>query len=284
MIRCQADLVRRNLPAGDPARSKNFNLTSRSASAAGIKQWLHRHKRPGKSAITRPRNGGKFALKKPGKLSSKTTRTARSKNSGSCSVPSLDRLDLRSPTERFFSGQTIAVARRLLGAYLAHDTPEGSTIGRIVETEAYLFVDDPACHAARGSTERNQAMFGPPGFSYVYFIYGYYYCVNVVTAKKGCGEAVLIRALEPVYGIELMQRRRKRQALHELCSGPGKLAIAMGITRQDNNLDLRSSRMRILTGPPRTESIVTTTRIGISAGAELPLRYYLDGCSFISRR
>ena len=176
------------------------------------------------------------------------------------------------------------MARRLLGLYLVHRTSEGVTAGRIVETEAYLFRNDPACHAARGQTERNRAMFGPAGFSYVYFIYGNYYCFNVVTSREGCGEAVLVRALEPTFGIELMQRRRKRDGITELCSGPGKLATAMGITRDDNNLNLRSSRLSLKSGQKRTEKIVTTTRIGISAGSELPLRFYLEGNPFISRR
>ncbi len=126
-------------------------------------------------------------------------------------------------------------------------------------------------------------MFGPPGFSYVYFIYGNYFCVNVVTSRIGRGEAVLLRALEPVSGIELMQKRRRRESLADLCSGPGKLAMAMGINRRDNELNLRISRLRIMTGPRRKERVVTTTRVGISSGVDLPLRFYLEGNGFISR-
>ena len=188
------------------------------------------------------------------------------------------------PAPRFFTGPTTLIAKRLLGAYLAHKTADGETVGRIVETEAYLFENDPACHAARGQTDRNRAMFGPAGFSYVYLIYGNYFCMNVVTGGIGRGEAVLIRALEPVSGIPLMQRRRKREKIFDLCSGPGKLTIALGITRNENGLDLNSGRLRIYAGKKRTGRIVTTTRIGISAGSELPLRFYLDGNRFISKR
>ena len=128
---------------------------------------------------------------------------------------------------------TVAAAQALLGAVLWHKTDDGITAGRIVETEAYVF-GDPACHASRGMTLRNAVMFGSPGKAYIYFIYGMYHCFNVVTRPKGMGEAVLIRALEPLEGIELMQQRRKKHDVRHLCNGPCKLVIALGIQRDQN--------------------------------------------------
>ncbi|MDB5104223.1 MAG: 3-methyladenine glycosylase [Fibrobacteres bacterium] len=192
----------------------------------------------------------------------------------------------------FYDRPTTEVARDLLGTVLVHDTPDGRAAGRIVETEAYLR-DDPACHAARGMTSRNEAMFGPPGRSYIYLIYGMYHCFNVVTAPSGVGEAVLIRALEPLAGIPLMARRRGTDKPKALCSGPGKLVIAMGIARVPNGSDLRKGPLLIL--PPESfpwhagggtplRNIKVTTRIGITRAAHLPLRFYLEGNPYISRK
>jgi len=183
----------------------------------------------------------------------------------------------------FYNRDTTAVARELLGNLLVHMSPEGITAGRIVETEAYL-QDDPACHASRGITRRNRVMFGPPGHAYVYFIYGMYYCFNVVSAPEGVGEAVLIRALEPVEGIQLMRLRRKREKPEELCGGPAKLVQAMGITRRHNGTDLTGGNLVIYQGQKKSEPIVATTRIGIREGTALPLRYYLKGSRFISKK
>ncbi|MGB9859988.1 MAG: DNA-3-methyladenine glycosylase, partial [Moorellaceae bacterium] len=134
----------------------------------------------------------------------------------------------------FFARDTVTVARELLGTYMAHFSPEGLTVGRVVETEAYLGPEDPACHSARGPTERNAVMFGPAGFVYVYLIYGMYYCVNVTTDKPEIAAAVLLRALQPIAGLELMERRRGTSQVRQLCSGPGRLAQAMGIDRRLN--------------------------------------------------
>jgi DNA-3-methyladenine glycosylase len=198
----------------------------------------------------------------------------------------------------FYSRPTIEVARDLLGTVLAHRTPEGLTAGRIVETEAYLH-DDPACHASRGMTRRNQAMFGPPGRSYTYLIYGMYHCFNVVTSPRGVGEAVLIRALEPLEGLPLMAERRGTDKPKALCSGPGKLVIALGMGPRGTHVpvpdgsDLRKGPLLIL--PPESfpwtaeggtplRNIKVTTRIGITQAAHLPLRFYLEGNPYISRK
>lgn len=191
--------------------------------------------------------------------------------------------------ESFFADDTPTMARKLLGTCLVHDSRRGRTVGRIVETEAYLAERDPASHAFRGLTERNAPMFGPSGHAYIYFIYGMYECFNVVTAPKGTGEAVLIRALEPLDGIELMRRRRKTRDLHQLCSGPGKLVLAMGMTRKLNNCPLYEGALTIwprgrFGTPKEPPEIVATPRIGITAAAELPLRFYIKGSPFASRK
>lgn len=190
-------------------------------------------------------------------------------------------------SKRFYSKDTIQIARELLGTCLVHETPECRVAGRIVETEAYLYKEDPACHASRGKTNRNAAMFGPPGHAYIYFIYGLYHCFNVVTAPEGVGEAVLIRALEPIKGIATMELRRKTNVLKNLCSGPSKLVQAMGLTREQNGCALTTGPLTIHSresfgGCPPFE-IEISTRIGINVGAELPLRFCVKGSCFTSR-
>lgn len=192
---------------------------------------------------------------------------------------------------QFFKASTLQVAQKLLGTYLAHYSAEGLCIGKIVETEAYL-EKDPASHAFKGKSPRNAAMFGPAGKAYIYFIYGMYHCFNVSTQQEGKGEAVLIRALEPVIGLELMEKRRRKNfnkkiPLKELCNGPGKLVIAMGIHPQQNHLDLLESELLLLPreyfGKAEKMNIEKSPRIGISKATEFHYRFHISGNAFVSK-
>ncbi|MCS6860544.1 MAG: DNA-3-methyladenine glycosylase [Abditibacteriales bacterium] len=184
----------------------------------------------------------------------------------------------------FYLPSAREVAPRLLGKLLLRRTPAGDAGGVIVETEAYLREGDPSNHAARGMTPRNRAMFGAPGIAYVYAIHQQH-CLNAVTCEEGVAEAVLIRALQPALGIDLMRQRRQRNDLRDLCSGPGKLCQALAIDLSLNFTDLtdENSPLMICAGEDITD-IVTTTRIGIRAAADLPLRFYVRGNEFVSKR
>lgn len=189
----------------------------------------------------------------------------------------------RTLNRSFYERTALDVAPDLLGKVLCHARGRTLTSGRIVEVEAYLGSDDPASHAWRGPTERNRAMFGPPGHVYVYFTYGNHFCMNVVTDRVGVASAVLIRALEPLEGIPVMRRRRGRHALAQLTSGPGKLAQALGIDRTAYGLDLTKGTLRIKDDGFGPVSWVTTPRIGISVAADLPYRFLVAGSPFLSR-
>jgi DNA-3-methyladenine glycosylase len=177
------------------------------------------------------------------------------------------------------------VARDCLGKILVH----GSAAGRIVEVEAYLGTEDRAAHAWRGPTDRTRVIFGPPGHAYVYFIYGMYECLNFVAEPEGMAGCVLIRALEPLAGLAIMRRRRARWSgsatrVEDLASGPGKLTIAMGITRKLNGADLVAGPLEVrrpLDEPP--VEIAVTPRIGITHCADWPLRFVIAGNRFASR-
>lgn len=182
----------------------------------------------------------------------------------------------------FYARPAAEVAVDLLGKTLVHTLPEGRIAGKIVETEAYIGADDPGSHAFRGPTPRNRVMFGPAGFAYVYLSYGMHSCMNVVTDVPGTAGAVLLRALEPLEGIEYMAHRRNGRPLTEFCNGPGKLCQALSITRECNGADLDSSSLSIEDAPAPT-GIAGSTRIGLSAGRDLPLRFYLAGNPFVSR-
>jgi DNA-3-methyladenine glycosylase len=177
----------------------------------------------------------------------------------------------------FYAHDARKVARELLGRILVTQIGGERTSGRIVETEAYLGSDDLASHAYRGPTQRNRAMFLGGGHAYVYFIYGMYYCFNVVTGEPGTGEAVLIRALEPLEGIETMRGRRGEKIRRDtdLASGPGKLTIALGIGPQLDGADLTNdARIWIEPGEALDDAeVMTTPRIGITKAVEHPWRW-----------
>lgn len=175
----------------------------------------------------------------------------------------------------------VSAARNLLGWKLVHDSPDGRVSGYIIETEAYTS-DDPASHTFGGRRLANAAMFEPAGTIYVYFTYGMHYCVNIVTGAAGDGQGVLIRSLEPVEGIELMQKRRGLTDLRALCSGPAKLTQAMGINKGHGGLTLGDGHIWLEPGFAPAD-VVQTTRIGISKGVDQPWRFYVAGSPFVSR-
>ena len=169
----------------------------------------------------------------------------------------------------FYARPTVEVARALLGKRLVH----GRTAGIIAEVEAYLGLEDKAAHASGGITPRTRAIFGPPGHAYVYFIYGMHECLNVVTEPDGTPGCVLIRALEPVDGLDLMRRRRK--GAKDLTGGPGKLTQALAIDRRHYGADLTGGALRIEAAETGAFSIVVTPRIGIRKCVDWPLRFLL---------
>ncbi len=198
-----------------------------------------------------------------------------------------------NPLDRsFFSRDPRRVARQLLGKVLVRQDLGARRCGRIVEVEAYLGIEDPAAHAAAGNTARTAVLFGPPGYAYVYFIYGNHYCLNVSCEPEGQAGSVLIRALEPMSGIAEMAQARGIEIhgpkdLVRLSSGPGRLAQAFGITRaRDNGVDLTCPESSLWIGEDgyRARGIRITPRIGITKAADQPLRYVLAGNAFVSGR
>jgi DNA-3-methyladenine glycosylase len=189
----------------------------------------------------------------------------------------------------FFERNTLQVARDLLGQRLVRVVDGHRLSGLIVEAEAYIGENDLACHASRGRTPRTEVMFGPPGRAYIYFIYGMYYCLNVVTEPEGFPAAVLIRALEPEDGRECMRERRSGRPDRELLSGPGKLCAALDIDKRLNHVDLtQDDRLFLEIGPPVDAARVTASpRIGINIpgeASEQPWRFYLADSPFVSRQ
>lgn len=191
----------------------------------------------------------------------------------------------------YYQRDTIEVAKDLLGKILVHETPEGTTAGRIVETEAYRGPEDQAAHSSGGRrTARNEIMFGEKGYAYVYYIYGMYFCCNITAgAVPGKPEAVLLRALEPITGGDIMAKRRanKNGKTNGLTNGPSRLCMAMGISKAQNNMDITVPPLYIKDAPlVLKEDIVETTRIGVDYAPDewknKPWRFYIKGNSYVS--
>ena len=185
---------------------------------------------------------------------------------------------------QFYARPTEEVARGLLGHILVSDVGgrRRQTAGRIVEVEAYIGPHDPACHAyGHRRTARTEPLYGPPGTAYVYFTYGMHWCLNAVTEPRDYPAAVLIRALEPIVGVETMRERRGKEPL---CSGPARLCEALGVTGALNGVSLQRGVLRIVAGSkPKREEIMTGPRIGIAQAADWPLRFYLKDSPWVSR-
>ncbi|MBI3941007.1 MAG: DNA-3-methyladenine glycosylase [Acidobacteria bacterium] len=184
---------------------------------------------------------------------------------------------------KFYDRSAVEVARDLIGQVLVRRLDGRRLMGRIVETEAYVGEDDPACHAARGMTPRNRVMYGPPGFSYVYFTYGMYFMLNVVCGKKGFPAAVLIRAAEPLAGLNAMMRKRKLRDSKRLSNGPGKLCIAFDITTRLNDVDVtRRESPLIFCQGEKIATVAWSNRVGIREGTDRMWRCYVPGNPFVS--
>jgi len=186
----------------------------------------------------------------------------------------------------FYQQSTIDVAKQLLGKYLVRQHAEGLTVGRIVETEAYVGPQDLACHASKGRTARTEVMFGPAGHAYVYFIYGFYYMLNLVTERQDHPAAVLIRAAEPVTGLDLMKARRRLEKLRDLASGPGKLCQAFAIDRSLNGADLCDGILYIEDHGELQPKFQATPRIGVDYAGKWKdkrYRFFVRGSDFVSR-
>jgi DNA-3-methyladenine glycosylase len=187
--------------------------------------------------------------------------------------------------QSFYDRHVARVAQELLGKIVVRRTRDGLCTGRIVETEAYLAAEDSASHSFRGPTKKNATMFGPPGFAYVYPIHSRY-CMNAVTEERGRASAVLIRAVEPIAGIEIMQQRRGTDKLLDLCRGPARLCEAFAVDRSLDGWNLTcGARLWIANDDSistRGVCITTSARIGVTSAQESPLRYFVDGSAFVS--
>ncbi|MDQ6713366.1 MAG: DNA-3-methyladenine glycosylase [Candidatus Dormibacteraeota bacterium] len=184
---------------------------------------------------------------------------------------------------RFFARDPVVLARDLLGRVLFYRTPEGLLAGRIVETEAYTGTDDPASHAFRGRTARNAVMFGPAGHAYVYLSYGMHHCLNVTAEAAGTAGAVLLRALEPLAGVEVMRARGDRGPEIRLLSGPGKIGRAFGLTLTDDGRDFTRGPLGLAAGLPVPDrEVAPSRRIGISRAVDLPYRFAVIGSRSVS--
>lgn len=186
----------------------------------------------------------------------------------------------------FYEQKTVDVAKQLLGKYLVRKHPEGDTVGRIVETEAYVGPQDLACHASKGRTARTEVMFGQAGHAYVYFIYGFYNMLNLVTEQKDHPAAVLIRAVEPVSGIDLMRQRREMDKLRDLSNGPGKLCLAFAIDRSLNGADMCNGVLYVEDRGDPAPKFNATPRIGVDYAGKWKdkrYRFLIRGSEFVSK-
>ncbi|MEW6172319.1 MAG: DNA-3-methyladenine glycosylase [Bacillota bacterium] len=188
----------------------------------------------------------------------------------------------------FYCRDTLTVTRELLGKHLVHDSDEGKTTGKIVEVEAYMGPGDAAAHSYKGiRSSRTRIQYGPGGYAYIFLIYGMYYCFNIVTSVQDRPEVVLVRALEPVDGIDLMKKRRRTDKTINLCNGPGKLCTAMGITARHYGADLCGDELYLTTGEDVEDAAVEATpRINIDYAGEAKhylWRYVIKGSKFVSK-
>ena len=187
-------------------------------------------------------------------------------------------------SRKFYSRDTETIAKELLGKILVHKTGEGVVKGKIVETEAYLGENDPGAKGNRNINTAPKSLLKDPGHAFVYFTYGNHWMLNVIAKNPGILGAVLIRALEPLEGIKLMKRRRDKGDVHDLTDGPGKLTQALGIDKSHDGLDLTKSNDLFIEDSNEKPKIFTTTRIGLSKGGDLPLRFYRRDSEFVSRK
>ncbi len=185
---------------------------------------------------------------------------------------------------RFFEKPTLKVAKELLGKYLVVKKRGKLLSGKIVETEAYIGKKDPASHAYRGVTPRTKLMFGKPGYAYIYLTYGMYYCLNFITEKEGFPAAVLVRAVEPKEGLDLMIKRRKIKKIENLTNGPGRLCKAFGLDKSLNGADICSDVIWIEDRGENPEKIVSASRIGIKVGKDKKWRFYIAENGYVSKK
>lgn len=184
----------------------------------------------------------------------------------------------------FYERSTLKVARDILGSILVREIDDEILAGFIVECEAYM-EDEEGCHAFNGITPRCEVMFGPGGHAYIYFVYGMYWCLNATTEKEGRAGAVLIRAVEPFLGIDIMMKNRKKDAVYELCSGPGKLTVAFSLDGSLNRWDLSKPPFRILQPCSDIKNrfkIKRTERIGLKKATHLKYRFFVDNNPYVS--
>ncbi|OGC85582.1 MAG: hypothetical protein A2142_01155 [candidate division Zixibacteria bacterium RBG_16_48_11] len=201
-------------------------------------------------------------------------------NIESSQAVSIDKLPKIGP--EFFNRPTLLVAQELLGTVLVRQIDESILTGRIVETEAYFGEDDPASHAHGGPTPRNRIMYGPAGFAYIYFIYGNHHCLNFVTEAEGFPAAVLIRALHPLAGLEIMRRNRGQANLADLTNGPGKLCLALEIDKSLNGISLYSDELHLVRGDYHWFEISNGPRVGVSQGKNRRWRFFLKDDPYVS--